>query len=377
MRVGFIVPVLNAADHLAGTLAQIEDYGRVVVVEYVDSTVGASESGKGRSLDDTYKIAEAFDGVTFLSMGKVKNRCTALNKGLSTLQDAEFIVVLQYGDFLLDIRYLMDEMQYKDVISTRRFRFWGDFGHYFLGRKEEIAFRNVRGFGDLRYTENPYNVMLSDGHALKDHNVSVMCMDNVLANFRMVTSPEKRKRMYYREQREEKLFSFGDVAARNFRFEDVKMPSVKSIDDGTSFLGLVPHPWKNNGKSFFDKLPTFPAINTDDWRRCFGEEYVEMFIGGSGSAKLRVLGLNCHSLSSQFESEGWEFSAKPYGKFDLIFSVGDIPDINGMSGYLREGGRIIVVDSSDRVDSLEYETMFLKEDKGLFSFALARRDADG
>lgn len=377
MRIGFIIPVLNAADHLAGTLAQINDYGRTVVIEFVDPIVDIAESNNGRSLDNTHKIVEAFDGVTLFSMGKVRNRCSALNKGLRVLSDAEYIIVLQQGDIFLDIQYLMEELRHNDIISTRRFRLWHDFEHYCLGREEEIAFKNIRGFGELRYNGDPYAVTLSNGHALKDHNVRTICIDNILANFRMVTSEEKRERMLYREQREIQDFSFGPAVMRDFCPADVEQPSLQTIDETVSFLNLVPHPWRKHDKDFLDNLPIFPSVGVDEWLECFDDDYVAAFVGERDFSKPRVLGFNCNELSSQFEAEGWEFSDEPTDKYDLICCVGVAPDMSVVTKYLKEHGRIIGIDIPRMISDPQYRTVFLEKREELFSFAIMRSSENG
>lgn len=372
MKIGFILPILNAAEHLAGILAQINDIGKTIIVEYTDPTTDPLDSYNGRSYDDSYKIAEGFDGVDFISMGKVKDRRSAMNKGLKFLNGAEYIVMLQQGDFFLDIQYLIDELKSNDIISTRRIIFHENFGRYYLGGREEVAFRNIRKFGDLSYMNDPFSITSPNGHALKEHNVRTVCIENILTNFKLITSKSKRERILFKEAKERIRFTHGSEAVKDLRIENIEMPLSKPIDEATSFLNLVPHPWKDRDSSFFDDLPTFPVISIEEWQKCFGDEYTSSFGNVIQMKKPRVLGMNAHNLASQFEAEGWEYHTVPEGKFDMIYSVGEVPDINYVVAFLKEGGRIIIVDSKNMVNYSGYNTIFLRESNALFSFAIEK-----
>jgi len=264
-----------------------------------------------------------------------------------------------------------------DVITARRFRFWNDFDHYVLGDKEEIGFRNFRRFGKLQYKRDPYAVSLPSGHALSEHNIKAVHMENVVANFEMVTSETKKEWMFCRERKEFIYFNYGEQAIKDLDLTDIKRPSPKLIDEKVSFLNLVPHPWKKHNGTFLNKLPTFPRVHFDEWMQCFGDDYVETFVAMPASAKPRVLGVNCPMLANQFKAEGWDFSDKLDGKFDMIVFIGSISDIDDVLKYLKEDGKIIAVDSPERVESPEYETMFLERSEELFSFAIMRRSENG
>lgn len=372
MKIGFILPILNAAEHLAGILAQVNDIGKTVVIEYTDPITDPLDSYNEKSYDDSYKIAEEFDGVDFISMGKVKDRCSAMNKGLRLLNEAEYIIMLQQGDFFLDIQYLIDELKSNDIISTRRIIFHESFGRYYLGVREEIAFKNIRKFGVLSYINDPFTITSPNGHALKEHNVRVVCIENILTNFKLITSKDKRERILFREVKEKTKFTYGIDAVRDLRIENIEKPLSKKIDKATSFLNLVPHPWKDRDSSFFDDLPTFPVISTEEWKKCFGDEYTSSFGNVVKMEKPRVLGMNAHHLASQFESEGWEYHTIPEGEFDMIYSVGEVPDINYVIAFLKEGGRIIIVDSKKMVNYSGYNIIFLRESNELFSFAIEK-----
>lgn len=368
MKIGFVLPLLNGADHLAGILAQIEGYGKVAVIEFC-----LSESNNERSLDGSYEIAERFNDVSFINMGRVKDRRSVLNKGLKIFYDAEYIVILRQGDFFLDIQYLLDELRLNDRITTRRYMFYRDFNHFFLDKKREVAFRNIREFGELNYSIDPFAISSSAGYALKDYNVRTLCIDNILSNFSMISSDEKRKNFLYQDQREKKRFTFGVEKAKDFLIDDIEEPFLKTIDEKTMFLNSVSHPWKVKGKEFLDNLPSFPFIGVDEWIECLGDKYADAAKNEYQDIKPRVFGRNCAFLSNFFESEGWDFSLEPEGEYDLMLSISQVPSIDEIETYLKENGNVIVINSLKRINDIKYETIYLEEDSGLFSFVSTKR----
>lgn len=366
MRVAFILHVLNAAEHLAGLLLQTTKYGEVVVIESVDPFNDVSESRRLHSVDATEKIVEKFSDVVFMRLGKVGDPRHALNKALGFLNSANYFIILRQGDFFLDIEQLLYELEGNDVITTKRLYFWKNFQRFFVGQEEELAFRNLK---DLVYKDSITSVSFHNGARLSSLNLPQTSVKRAIVNLRYVTSPSKIHKLRIHEERVEKFYESGILAAKNVKtFEEPS--SLCTAEDG-DFMTDLKHPWKGSPEKFFESLPSFPSITLDDWEKC---------INGKTPANvqyeietLKALGLSDSSLRKRFEAEGWDCDGRKDKKHDLVYSIGKVPDLYDLESTLNPKGRVVVLDAPGILTNSRYTILFLEERSGRYSFVAKRR----
>jgi len=367
IKIGFILPILNGGEHLLMLLPQIVNRGKVAIIEGADGLNDPSEHRNYLSVDKTRRIIKEFSTIIHCPLGKTSDPRNLLNKGLQLLNDADYFVILQQGDYFHDLERLLYELPIYDFIMTRKVTFWKDFEHYFIERKE-IAFRNV---GKLEYHDSIDRVQLPDGSDLKTIGYNGFSANSIVVNFRYITSAEKRKKIRMKETKLRRLFKNGLVAAKSTTLDHVQELQTKVVSKG-SFLRGISHPWKDKEEDFFDRLSVFPSIDDPAGRKISRRQTRVLSPYDDGSL-LRVLAWNCPDLKNKFESEGWEFSTDKSGKYDMICVVGEVPPRNEIKSLLKREGRLIVIDSPEIMTDPEFDLIFLEEKNNNYSFSLSRR----
>jgi hypothetical protein len=371
MKIGFIIPVLNAADSIAGLLMQINGFGKAIVIEYIDPFRDVSESERGKSVDDTHRIVEKFDDATFMRIGKVADKRTALNKGLQILDSSDYFVILQQGDYLLNLDNLLEVMKDNDVIVSNRIRFWRGFERYYLERDTEFAFRNMRGRERLRYTHDPFHVNFANGKLLNYYSLKTFDMGDSIANFAFVTSTSKVMKLYAHNLRTTAFHKYGKVAADCIMNDSRLQPEQLSSATAIVNAHKIEHPWVGRSEKFFSTLPSFPALGIELW-----DHAKPLNASNKQTSEIvpsRVLLINARNMKSKFESEGWEVDTKSNGKYDLIVSIGQVPIIRSMILLMKANCKLIMIDTEYHIGDPRMMLVYLEENDNKYSYVLKKK----
>jgi len=363
-----MIPVLNGGEHLALLLKQIIEFGKIVVVEGADGLNEASEHRSYLSVDMTREIIGQFENVIYSPLGKSSDPRNLLNKGLQLLDDVDFIFRLDQSDYILDIERLMHSVNEAEYILAKRKTLWIDFEHFFT----EIVELGFRNFDGVRYSNSLEKVQLPEADSFQASGYQPKLIRNVVANLRYVTSFEKRRKILMKEAKLSRLFSNGIIAAKNTMSEHIKIPDKILQISEDDILREIEHPWRNKGRKFFESLPVFPSISDSD-SGILRRTNFRVLKSDNSPDFPKALGWNCPWLKSKFEAEGWQFSEERKGKFDLIYSVNEIPSRNELLGLLRSNGKLVVIDADSSILDQEFEIEFLEKKTNKSSFTAIRR----